>query len=104
MNCRRESSLYSLQPQSSLWLSLLMVGFSSIPLEAAGTERQCECFANPGYGDGLCGEVRRDHLLQRGRHLARKRPVVDRLGNRTRCGCTHEGQDVNDQVARLQVA
>src|SRR5688572_5373446 len=94
-NWRRDSALYSWQPQSSWSMSLID---SSIPLECARAQRERERLSHPCCSDGCCGEVRDDALLQLGGHLPGECPLADCIRNTGRRVDLHQRSYIHHNV------
>src|SRR6187455_3401686 len=77
---RRESSLYSRQPQSG-WSWSLISSPPSVPLEAGRAEREPERLAHARRVDRARLEVRSDPVRQVGRHLAGEHLLADGRGD-----------------------
>src|SRR5690349_1512396 len=78
MNCRRVSSLYSWQPQSSGCCSFI-VRSGSVPLEGVGADRETDCLTNAGIVEGAGLDVRQERVARHERHLAAEEILVDQI-------------------------
>src|SRR5881628_1860005 len=69
-NCRRESSLYSWQPQSASWSSSVIAASSvravpSVPLESVRADREGDRLAHARVVERAAGHVRVQRRLRR---------------------------------------
>src|SRR5215467_2169575 len=76
-NWRRDSSLYSWQPQSRS--CSVIVSSGSVPLEGVGAERELDRLAHPCVVERAGGDVIRERRLRRRRDLAAEEVVVDHV-------------------------
>src|SRR5688500_14355730 len=93
-NWRRESSLYSWQPKSSMWL----MGSSSVPLELGRRDRERERLPDAGRVRRRGAQVRHELLPRALLHLAAEHPPADLVDDRVRGAEPRQRGDVDAEL------